>query len=150
MKTVTNKIHIHLQVGENFIDEIKSAMNDELIVASRKWGIHLNTEDSDRVINHSMNQLRKKVSESVKTNWDLGAKISVRVNSPKRSSDINLPDKSMSKSKTKLIKARDGWEIEQEPNEDSVLLGEFLEHFKAQIKTWARTAVFYGVASYAQ
>lgn len=150
MKTASNKIIVNLQVGSDFIEEIKREMLDELAISSRKWGIRLNTEDSDLIVNHSMNQLRKKIAESIKTNWDFGEKISIKVNAPGKTGDINLPDKSFNKSQLKLMKAREGWEFEQEPSEDSVLIKDFLEFFKNQIKIWARTAVFYGVASYAQ
>lgn len=150
MKTPPNKIFIHLKLGAGFMDEVKAEMENELDVASKKWGIRLNTEDRDLVIKHSLNQLKKKVSESAKQNWDFSPKVSIKVTSPKRASDITLPDSSLANSKVKIIKSRDGWELEQEYSDESVLIGDFHEHFKSRIKTWARTAVFYGVSSFAQ
>lgn len=131
------------------MDEVRAEMEDELNVSCKKWGIHLNTESRDGIVVHSMNQLRKKVSESAKNNWDFDSKLSIRVSSVTRSGDISLPSASMVNSKLRLIKSREGWEMEQEPSEESVLISEFPDHFKAKIKTWGRTAVFYGVASYA-
>lgn len=150
MKTVTNRIFIHLKLGAGIMDEVKAEMEDELKIACKKWGIRLNTEDRDLVLKHSMNQLKKKVSESAKHNWEFTPKISIKVTSPKRASDITLPDPSLDRSKVRIIKSRDGWEMEQEFSEESVLIRDFHEHFKARIKTWARTAVFYGVSSFAQ
>lgn len=151
MKTATNKIFIHLKLGVGFMDEVKAEMEDELKIASKKWGIRLNTEDRDLVLKHSMNQLKKKVSESAKNNWEFTPKISIKVGIPKpRASDITLPDPALDRSKIRILKSRDGWEMEQELSEESVVIGEFHEHFKSRIKTWARTAVFYGVSSFAQ
>lgn len=150
MKTATNRIFIHLKLGAEFMDEVRAEMEDELKVASKKWGIRLNTEDKDLVLKHSMNQLKKKVSESAKHNWEFTPKVSIKVTSLKRASDITLPDPALDRSKARIIKSRDGWEMEQEISEESVLIGEFHEHFKSRIKTWARTAVFYGVSSFSQ
>jgi hypothetical protein len=152
MKTPPNRIFIHLKLGTGFMDEVKAEMENELDVASKKWGIRLNMEDRDLVLKHSLNQLKKKVSESAKHNWDFSPKVSIKVTAGNRASDITLPDPASAKSKMKIIKSRDGWEIpvEQEHSDEAVLIGEFHEHFKSRIKTWARTAVFYGVSSFAQ
>jgi hypothetical protein len=150
MKTPPTRIFIHLRLGADFMDEVRAEMENELDVASKKWGIRLNVEDRDLVLKHSLNQLKKKVSESAKHNWDFSPKVSIKVTSPKRASDITLPDPALERSKVKIIKSRDGWELEQEHSDESVLIGEFHEHFKTRIKTWARTAVFYGVSSFAQ
>lgn len=150
MKTPPNRIFIHLKLGNDFMDEVRAEMENELDVASKKWGIRLNLEDRDLVMKHSLNQLKKKVSESAKNNWEFTPKVSIKVTSPKRASDITLPDPALTNSKVKIIKSRDGWELEQEYSDESVLIGDFHEHFKSRIKTWARTAVFYGVSSFAQ
>lgn len=150
MKTATNKIFIHLKLGNAFMDEVRAEMTDELAVAAKKWGIRLNSDDKELILKHSMNQLKRKVSESAKNNWDFTPKVSIKVTSPKRASDITLPDPALDRSKVRIIKSRDGWEMEQEMSEESVLIGEFHEHFKSKIKTWARTAVFYGVSTFAQ
>ena len=50
----------------------------------------------------------------------------------------------------KLAKNKDGWKTEEEDvRDDLVPLAEFDEYFKNLIYTWARSAVFYGVGSYA-
>lgn len=148
MKTTTNKILVHLHLEETFIDEIHEAMQDELDIASKKWGVRLNLEDRDMIVKHSLSQVRKKVSESAKIAWNYDTKLSIRVNSFKRTSEINLPTTSPAAAKMRLFKSREGWEIEQEPTEESVPVSEFYEHFKSLILTWGRTAVFYGVSSF--
>lgn len=149
LKTNTNKILVHLNLNEGFNEEINEALDDELNVASKKWGVRLNMNDRALILKHARNQLRRKVSESAKIAWNYDQKLSIRVSSHKRTSDINLPTSSPAATKIRLIKSREGWEIEQEPTEESVAVSDFLEHFKSLIITWGRTAVFYGVSSYA-
>lgn len=150
MKAVSNKIIIKINLGPDFNSIIEAEMADELMIAGKKWGIRLNTEDKDLILKHSMKQLQRKVSEAAKINWNLSDTLEVKVSASKGASDISLPDPMLENSRVRLVKSRDGWELEQEFSDESVRIGEFVEHFKAKIKTWARSAVFYGVSSYAQ
>lgn len=147
MKNNTKMI-IHLELDKNFIEEIKKEMYEEIEIASKKWSVALNTEDEDTIIVNSIKQVRRKTSENVRTNWDLSDKITVKVNSIKKGIEITLPAPEAANSPTTLIYTRDGWELDQEKRDESVSLADFDQHMKNQIIKWARTAVFYGVASY--
>lgn len=151
MRAEKPELIIHINLPENFINIVKDVMEDEIEVASKKWGVRLNTDDRRNIIRHSINQLQYKVSDNSRTAWDLGDTINVRVNIIGQKREITLPNpKIKEKSTTKLAKNKDGWKIEEEDvRDDLVPLAEFDEYFKNLIYTWARTAVFYGVGSYA-
>lgn len=147
MKNNTKMI-VHLKLEQNFIEKIKESMYEEIEVASKKWSVALNTDDEDLIIKHAISQVRRKTSENVKTNWDLGDLVTVKVNSIKKGIEITLPAPEASSSPTTLIYTRDGWELDQEKRDESVKLADFRDHMQDQIIAWAKTAVFYGVASF--
>lgn len=147
MKNNTKMI-VHLKLEQNFIEKIKESMYEEIEVASKKWSVALSTDDEDLIIKHAISQVRRKTSENVKTNWDLGDLITVKVTSIKKGIEITLPSPEASSSPTTLIYTRDGWELDQEKRDESVKLADFRDHMQDQIIAWAKTAVFYGVASF--
>lgn len=140
---------INLNLPEDFYLKIKETMEDEIKVASKKWGVSLSKDKQDLIITHSQNQLRKKVSESAKTNWDYSSTISIKVIASK-AVEINIPENTLTESKIKLVSTREGWEIDKESRDDAVRINDFLDYFVAKVHKWARDAVFYGVGSYAQ
>lgn len=149
MKNDTKMI-INLELDKDFIETVKNEMLDEIRVSSIKWGVALNVDDEDTIITNSVKQVRRKTSENVKTNWDLSDKLTVKVNSVRKGIEITLPAVEADNSPSALIYTRDGWEMDQEKREGSVRLADFQKHMQSQIIEWARTAVFYGVSTYAQ
>lgn len=143
------KMIIHVDLTENFFDILLDEMEKEMEVSCRKWELRLNQEEKETVIEHSIKQVKRKVSENIRTLWDLSDVLTVKVNSQKRPIEIRLPAPEAESSKIKLFYTKDGWEIDQEMQDDAVRLADFAEHLEKLIKTWARTAVFYGVGSYA-
>lgn len=143
-----NKMLIHLKFQKNFVAKVQEEMRDEFAVASRKWGLDLNTDSEDLIYKHSLNQLRRKISEMARVNWDLGDQLTIKVNTYKKTAEVFLPSARGNASKLRLLYTRDGWERDQEITEGAIPVSEFLGHIEDQIITYARTAVFYGVGSY--
>lgn len=143
------KMIIHIDLGDDFIGTVLDAMEEEFEISCKKWGVRLNQEDKENIFQHSIIQLKRKTSDNIRNTWDLSDSLVVKVNSHKRPIEISLPAPEAESSRIKLFHTRDGWEIDQETIEDTVRLADFAEHIKSKIKTWARTAVFYGVGSYA-
>jgi len=143
-----NKMIIHLNLDKNFIEKIKEEMYKEIEIASKKWSVSLNTDDEDLIISHSVKQVRRKTSENIRTNWDLSDTLTVKINSIHKNVEITLPAPEASSSTSSLIYTRDGWEIDTEKRDESVRLPDFRDYIQDQIMQWARTAVFYGVASF--
>lgn len=143
------KMIIHIDLTTNFFDVLLEEMEKELEVACKKWDVNLNQEEKELVFEHSIKQVKRKVSENTKTLWDLSDVLTVKVNSQRRPIEIRLPAKEAETSKIKLFYTKDGWEIDQEMQDDAVRLADFAEHLENLIKRWSRTAVFYGVGSYA-
>ena len=143
------KMIIHVDLTEDFISILLDEMEDEFDLSCRKWDVRLNQDEKERVLEHSLKQVKRKTSENIKTLWDLSDTLTVKVNSQKRPIEIRLPAPEAESSKIKLFYTKDGWEIDQEMQDEAVKLADFAEHIESKIKTWARTAVFYGVGSYA-
>lgn len=148
MKTDKTGIILHIKLSKGFIQEVSDVMDDQFDLACQKWGVKLNSEDQKRVIDKSLEQLGRKVSENAKVHWDFGQVLNVRiVNSP--SGEIALPVKEKNKNaKKRVIRTRGGWEFDSEDTDGSVSLFEFAEMYENLVKTWAAAAVFYGVGSY--
>lgn len=148
MKTDKTGIILHIKLSKGFMQEVSDVMDDQFDLACQKWGVKLNSEDQKRVIDKSLEQLGRKVSENAKVHWDFGQVLNVRiVNSP--SGEITLPVKEKNKNaKKRVIRTRGGWEFDSEDTDGSVSLLEFAEMYKNLVKTWAAAAVFYGVGSY--
>lgn len=143
------KMIIHIDLGTDFLDTVIDTMDNEFDIACKKWEVRLTQSEKENIFDHSIKQVKRKTSENIKTPWDLSDNLIVKVNSQKKPIEIKLPAPEADSSRIKLFHTRDGWEVDQEMQDDAVTLANFAEHIKSRIKTWARTAVFYGVGSYA-
>lgn len=143
------KMIIHIDLEEDFINVLLNEMEDEFELACRKWGLNLNQEEKELVLEHSLKQVKRKTSENIKTLWDFSDKLIVKVNSHKKPIEIKLPAPEAESSRIALFHTKDGWEIDQEMQDEAIRLADFAEHIQSKIKQWSRTAVFYGVGSYA-
>lgn len=148
MKSTRNRMVVHLDLENNFLATVEEAMEDEFDLACKRWKVRLNGEDHDVVMKHSLSQLRRKVTEVAKANWDLSDRLNVRVVSPRPDMELTLPNPKAHSSSTRFIFVRDGWEVDDERREESVRISDFRDHMQRSILDWARTAVFYGVGSY--
>lgn len=150
MKKDNAKMLVHLNLGENFREKIQDFMEDEFYIACKKWDVKPNTDDKQDIFYHAIRQLRRKVSENARTNWDLSDELTVKINAFKKETIVlELPSPKAVSLKSTIISTRDGWEIDQEMNVDAVELKNFCEYMIERIELWARTAVFYGVGSFA-
>lgn len=149
MKVEKPELTVHINLPQNFVEKIKEVMEDEIDVASKKWKVKLTEDERQTVIKHSLNQVQRKVSENIRTSWDLGDTLHVKV-FYSRGGELTLPDPSLSGLKSRLVRPREGWRIEEdEPNDDMLHILDMDSFFVSSIYTWSRTAVFYGVSSYA-
>lgn len=144
------KMLIHVHLGENFYEDLNNEMENALEESSKKWGVHMNYMQKDNIFAHAQNQLKEKVISNVKHNWDMSNIVTVRVNSHKPGIEFLLPSEEANTSNIQLFYTREGWTIDQESQDDSILLKDFAEYMRNKILTWVNTAVFYGVGSYAQ
>lgn len=145
------KMTINLELDKDYIEEVKKVMADEFKIASVKWGVELNTDNEMLVIDNSLKQVQRKVSEMAKIRWDRSDVLTIKVTSARGAgTEITLPAEDADASPTSLIYTKDGWEVDQEKRDESVRFADFKDHIQNFIMESARTAVFYGVASFAQ
>lgn len=147
---VDTRMIVHIDLPEDFIETLEEDMEREFKKATRQWGVHVPFEEKEILLNYAKKQTIEKVTDNLRSRWDYSPQIMVKVNSPRQGMEIRLPfPKGMQTPPARFIYSRDGWSVDQEQNEDAVDVADFAEHIEQQIRTWLRTAVFYGVASYA-
>lgn len=145
-----NSINLILNVGPEYKHRLERAMEKEWQEANRKWSLSLGPQEKEVVMKHAKRQLELKVAFFAKSTWEFGATpISVSVNSMGRgNATLELPSPEIESYDINLVRANDGWKVNQEPSSGIIPLSKFQEYFTDELITWARTAVFYGVASY--
>lgn len=154
MSTMASRIAFHVKLAENYMDLIEEAVEDELKVAQRKWGVELSEETIELVKRHSLNQLSMKVDLTLKTSWNFQPTVTLKIKGLSKSSgselnkDLNLPEELALVPAIELVLGRDGFEVESEPSDGTVLPKDLDSYILNRILVWARTAVFYGVGSY--
>lgn len=154
MSTMASRVAFHVKLAENYMELIEGAVEDEIKVAQRKWGVNLSPEAIEDIRKHSFNQLSMKVDLALKTSWNFQPVITLKIKGLSRESgsviqkDLNLPAELKKVQSLQLVLGRDGFELTSEPEDGTVSPGELPEAVLNRIIAWARTAVFYGVGSY--
>lgn len=150
MKKTENALEVTLVLPKNFKTKLDDAMKDEFAIACKKWGLNLNTEDRDKVLDSARKQLSGKVSLIARHPWQPGdTRLKVIVSSNKKGVvEITLPSREAKNYSVAFVRANDKWKVEDDVSASSVQLSEFHSFFVNEVTTWARTAVFYGVSSY--
>lgn len=154
MSTMASRILFHVKLADNYMDLIEGAIEDELRTAQRKWGVDLSGETIEEVKRHSLNQLSMKVDLTLKTSWNFQQIITLKIKGLSKSSgdgllkDLNIPEELNLVPEIELVLGRDGFEVESEPSDGTVLPGDLESYILNRILVWTRTAVFYGVGSY--
>ena len=154
MSTMASRITFHVKLTDNYMELIDEAIEDELKVAQRKWGVALSEETVEHVKRHSLNQLSMKVDLTLKTSWNFQPIVSLKIKGLSKSStsgllkDLTLPDELERVPDIELVLGRDGFEVESEPSDGTVDPADLSDYIMDRIVVWGRTAVFYGVGSY--
>lgn len=147
-----NRVGFHIKLDNNYKKEIRTAMELEMTVAQKKWGVKLDDSIQAHIIEHALEQLDQKVSDTSKSSWNFQDTLTIKIKglSKKGQRDLQLPkDQNYSKMKNKnFIMTRDGWEVTDDASDASIKLIDFPEYVFNKIIEWSRTAVFYGVGSY--
>lgn len=144
---MSNSLSIIINLPEDFVKALTKEINDELSVAQRKWKVTLETKDKTLIRKAALAQLGSKVSSLSHSTWDLGDKL--LINAAGGSGSMTLPKKFKNDEHSAIILNKKGWEITDEESSSSIPLPEFYDEFIRTLYTWVRTAVFYGVGSYA-
>lgn len=154
MSTMASRVAFHVKLADDYMELIQGAIEDELKVAQRKWGVNLSPESIEGIRRHSLNQLSMKVDLALKTAWNFQPIITLKIKGLSRGSgsqiqkDLDLPADLKKVQSLKLILGRDGFELTSEPEDGTVSPDELASTVLNRITVWARTAVFYGVGSY--
>lgn len=139
-------LKLNLDLGDSFVEELLQVMDDELEVASRKWGYYPSKAEAEELRKHAIAQVRLRINSVSNDNWDLSS--TVRFSMPGPRKEIAIPGPESDASAVKIIRSRDGWLIDQDKNEGAIALRDFPDIFRNEVFAWARTAVFYSVGSY--
>lgn len=149
MSRKSNRITIHLHVGETFVKDLRRTMEDEMEIAARKWYVDITGSKHQKIIEESFVQLFQKIYEVTKNKWEGEDVIEIRAsNASPMVKDFHLPRDTETYHYLRLVRMRDGWTFTNEDSDGSVFVRDFAQVFTDLIHEWARTAVFYGVASY--
>lgn len=151
MKKAENALEVTLVLPKNFKSQVNSAMNDEFTTACKKWGLSLNTDDKKLIMESALTQLSSKVSLVARRPWKLGdPELTVIVTYSKKGVfPITLPSKEAKKYTVSFVRAHDEWKVEEDSVVEAIPIKDFHKFFTGEVVKWARTAVFYGVGSFA-
>lgn len=144
-------IVVTMELGNGFDDSLTEEMVDELAIAEKKWGVSLNSDDKRNVMHHSLIQAKRRANTVCGDIWDNTGSLRVTVKGASQSMEINS-SKPLSKAaeEVMVIRKRDGFTVAEEDGADTFGLADVPSKVDRLIRDNARTAVFYGVGSYAQ
>lgn len=151
---VLDGIVVIFKLSENFYqDHLVPVMEDEFDKAQQKWNRFLTQEEKDTVVENVQMQLTMKSNEIYKFRWNLWDEILVLIANTKEKvieMDANtVLDDELAKMPILHTRTSLKYDPELENKDRTVLLGDLHADVVATLEKWARTAVFYGVASYA-
>lgn len=143
------RMKIIISLPERFLDQIKTAINDEIRTAQKKWGVSLTLVEKELVMKKSIEQLQYKMNTVFGNEWDLGDVVEVNVNSYRRE-EIYLPAEVMEYRDLRLVRQGPRWHVEHDglKSKEIVPVPEFAEFIANLMKDWSQTAAFYGVGSF--
>lgn len=148
---MADTITVKLAYGEQFEDSLVEDMVEELSVAEEKWNVAPSTEERRDIVRHSMNQLKRRIATVCGESWDQYGAINMTLKGYSYPYKIDL-SKALPKGleDAYVVRKRDGFAVDSEVGEDSFSIHELQDKIEGLIRAAARTAVFYGVGSYAQ
>ena len=147
-----NIMQLVVTFSDDFPEKLSQVIKDEMEVASRKWGVDLYGDNKQIIADNSITQVLRKVSKISGSRWlDFSdSKLIVNVETEKSSQpSIEIFENSTHLPPIKLAKIHEQFIVNNDPNKETVSLDEFYAYFTDQIEKWLRTAVFYGVGSFA-
>lgn len=147
MKKNSDKIIIRVDLGKDFSSHVHSDMEKEFSISERKWGLSLDAEKKNTVFNNAVAQLEDKVSAVFDNPWEISNSLIMSVKAYKNI-EISVPDERLQGSSLCLLRRRDGWEVDTENTIGATNINRIPEVVKKEIRSWAKTAIFYGVGSY--
>lgn len=143
-----NKIKIVIQLPHNFKETLKKEMTEELKIAQKKWEVVLSLLDKERIFECSFEQLEEKTGVVFGDKWNLSDNITVLINSLTSREVIYINEDSSIKEELFFIRKSGGWEVTDELFPERVNINHLRDKVIELLKSWSRTAVFYGVGSY--
>jgi len=145
MSTLT----INVTLRPDFLENLARVIDDEIAIAERKWNRYLSDEEKNIVRKSTHAQLRSKVSSLAHKEWDLGPKFTIIATGEGAPATMNIREDSKPRQKISFVLNKNGWMVTREEAAAVRPIGEFFAHLNEMMETWARTATFYGVGSYA-
>lgn len=141
---------LNLELPGSFLKDLDKAINEEIVLAQKKWKLRLTNEQKAIVFENARTQTRLKTSAIAKQAWDLGTKLSLKIVYD-HNMQINLKRGAPApKAVDDFVMTKDGWVRATEESENPVSVSDILERQIATIIRWGQTAAFYGVGSYAR
>lgn len=155
------RITITVQLDKEFNEYIERVIEEEMRIAQNKWGVSLPEEYTDLIYSHVKTQLRAKLFEVFKHEYNLPEEESNNIDL----TEIRCIVKNETHIKNIPTTVYKDMELRVDPllqrtsagfivyNDDSrsdrtVLLSLLAEYVAYHIEQWTRTAVFYGVGSF--
>lgn len=149
MSRKISRINIDLHVGDTFVKDLRKTMEDEIRIAAKKWNVNMHSiERRNHVIDMAFQQLQQKIAEVAKVSWDGGDILTIRASNAQKYKDFAIPADLKKYGHAQIVRMRDGWTFTNDDSDDVIPVTDLMYTFTEMIHQWARTAVFYGVASY--
>lgn len=146
---LNNKAFINITLPEHYVDDLKLAAYEEMRTASTKYKLNLTSEEKDNIFYHSFKQLEFKVKEIARTDWEIGQKkVSIRVDHYEEL-EIDIPKDLSSHMNKSVLRESKKCSFDYENNKGSIPLNELQSEIMTMLDKFLRTAIMYGVGSYA-
>lgn len=128
----------------------REEMTQEFRIAERKWRLRLTPEQREVIMGHSLNQLIGKVTTTFRSDLDLdSAQVIILINSDE-AKDVHLGHGHRFLGEDRTVVREHKFFVEtSEPTKDALLYSQLAAYAERELRTWVRTAVFYGVGSLA-
>ena len=138
----------------DFKEKIESAIKDEILISCGKWGVSLNKDEKEKIVENTFKQIPHKLEElGCSLNPDNGkVMVTLRLNPNERrkNAELGLFKKNGVKPRISRINAGfvPDYNLESRIDDYTVEYDDFPQYFEGLCLTWAKTAVFYAVGSF--
>lgn len=150
MKKTECVLAVSVKLPQAYKAKLEAILEDEYVIACKKWGVSPTEEEKLAIMAHSKTQLQNKASSLAKNTWTIEDEtlvVNLITTKPGRF-EAELPSEKAAEFNITIYRAHDHWRVETEKTKELVAYADFYNHVLETLEQWSRTAVFYGVGSY--
>lgn len=145
-------LKIKVFLGKDFSQKLDDEISDEIIETMKKYKVeNLSENQVLEILDHTIAQLEEVVSRTFATQWNSDDESVSCLIPYRRNLDFTEGDSELESSQIRLkrVRGKISVVVEDEDLPSSFPLSQFPDFARELILKWAKSGVYYGVASYA-